>query len=146
MFSIYASIVLLAAIITACPELLDQRYGRVEAAMQVLCQNSRLQEDLREAIGKQDFTNVLNIGSILPPLSAASRHAHHHVQQRCLPAPSPVIVVTQNLKEDGLGTRGDLWFGSTGQSLGHARPSIGTSKRSINPRPTKILTKTRTAK
>jgi len=61
-FSIYATTVLLAAIIAACPDLLDQRYARVEAAMQVLCQNSRLQEDLREAIEKQDFTNVLNIG------------------------------------------------------------------------------------
>ncbi|KAG1817250.1 uncharacterized protein BJ212DRAFT_1480478 [Suillus subaureus] len=62
MFSIYASTVLLAAIIAACPDLLDQRYARVEAAMQVLCQNSRLQEDLREAIEKRDFMNVLNIG------------------------------------------------------------------------------------
>ncbi|KAG2116137.1 hypothetical protein DEU56DRAFT_919315 [Suillus clintonianus] len=61
MFAIYATTVLLAAIITACPDLLDQRYARVEAAMQVLCQNSRLQEDLREAIEKKDFTNVLNI-------------------------------------------------------------------------------------
>ncbi|KAG1776695.1 hypothetical protein EV702DRAFT_330921 [Suillus placidus] len=72
MFSIYASTVLLAAIITACPDLLDQRYARVEAAMQVLCQNSRLQEDLREAIEKKDFMNVLNIEMLQKPARANS--------------------------------------------------------------------------
>lgn len=73
MFSIYASTVLLAAIITACPELLNQRYARVEAAMQVLCENSRLQEDLREAIEKQDFTNVLNIEILQKPARTNKR-------------------------------------------------------------------------
>ncbi|KAG1877237.1 hypothetical protein F4604DRAFT_1924311 [Suillus subluteus] len=73
MFSIYASTVLLAAIISACPDLLDQRYARVEAAMQVLCQNSRLQEDLREAIEKQDFTDVLNIEVLQKPARANMR-------------------------------------------------------------------------
>lgn len=72
-FSIYASTVLLAAIITACPDLLDQRYARVEAAMQVLCQNSRLQEDLREAIEKKDFTDVLNIEMLQKPARANMR-------------------------------------------------------------------------
>lgn len=73
MFSIYASTVLLAAIITACPDLLDQRYARVEAAMQVLCQNSRMQEDLREAIERRDFTNVLNIEMLQKPARANKR-------------------------------------------------------------------------
>ncbi|KAG2346912.1 hypothetical protein BDR05DRAFT_757240 [Suillus weaverae] len=72
-FSIYASTVLLAAIIAACPDLLDQRYARVEAAMQVLCQNSRLQEDLREAIEKKDFTDVLNIEMLQKPARANMR-------------------------------------------------------------------------
>jgi hypothetical protein len=54
--------VLLAGIIEACPELLDQRYARVKEAMQVLCEHPRLQEDLRQAVEKRDFTDVLNIG------------------------------------------------------------------------------------
>ncbi|KAG1865704.1 uncharacterized protein F5891DRAFT_1187211 [Suillus fuscotomentosus] len=73
MFSIYATTVLLAAIITACPDLLDQRYARVEEAMQALCENLRLQEDLREAIEKQDFTDVLNIEMLQKPARANIR-------------------------------------------------------------------------
>ncbi|KAG0697980.1 hypothetical protein DFH29DRAFT_1003275 [Suillus ampliporus] len=65
--SIYATTVLLAAIITACPDLLDQRYARVEMAMQVLSQNVRLQEDLREAIERRDFKDVLNIEILQKP-------------------------------------------------------------------------------
>ncbi|KAG1734456.1 uncharacterized protein EDB91DRAFT_1250978 [Suillus paluster] len=68
MCSIYATTVLLAAIITACPDLLDQSYARVEMAMQVLCQNARLQEDLREAIERRDFKDVLNIEMLQKPV------------------------------------------------------------------------------
>lgn len=60
--SIYATTVLLAHIIEACPDLLDQRYARLKEAMQVLCEHPRLQEDLRQAVEKRDFMDVLNVG------------------------------------------------------------------------------------
>jgi len=62
--SIFATTVLLAHIVEACPDLLDQRYAHVKEAMQVLCEHPRLQEDLRQAVEKRDFTNVLNVGML----------------------------------------------------------------------------------
>jgi hypothetical protein len=62
--SIYATTVLLARIVEACPDLLDQRYARVTEAMQVLCELPRLQEDLRQAVEKRDFRDVLNVGEL----------------------------------------------------------------------------------
>ncbi|OJA19602.1 hypothetical protein AZE42_09622 [Rhizopogon vesiculosus] len=71
--SIYATTVLLARIIEACPDLLDQRYARVTEAMQILCEHPRLQEDLRQAVEKRDFTDVLHVEILQKHPRPASR-------------------------------------------------------------------------